>query len=58
MNSSDDKTTNTNPVNVTTQEEDKQVEEKTRLDVAVQMINTPSEGLVTNSTTSSPEINK
>ena len=32
----DDKTTNIDPVNVTTQEEDKQVEEKTCLDVAIQ----------------------
>ena len=31
----DDKTSNTDLVNVTTQEKDKQVEEKTRLDAAV-----------------------
>jgi len=46
--------TNNDPVNMTTQEEDKSVEEKMHLDVAVQMINIPSEGCVTNSITSSP----
>jgi len=49
---------NIDPVNIITQEECKPVEEKMHLYVAVQMINTPSEGSVTNSTTLSPEINK
>jgi len=53
----DDKTTNTNSVNVTTQEEDKQVEEKTHVDVAIQTMNIPSECFIANSTTSSPEEN-
>jgi len=53
----EDKGTNSNQLNVTTQEEDKQVEENPHLDVAVQMMNTPTEGSVTNSTTSSPEEN-
>jgi len=53
----DDKTTNIDSVNVTTQEEDEQVEENTHLDVAVQTMNIPSECFITNSTTSSPEEN-
>ena len=44
-------------MNVTTQEEDEQVEENTHLDVAVQTMNIPSECFITNSTTSSPEEN-
>jgi len=50
--------TNIDPVNMTTQEEGKSVEENTHLYVAVQMIKIPSEGYVTNSTTSSPEVNQ
>jgi len=53
----DDKTTNTDSVNVTTQEEDKEVEEKTRVDVAIQTMNIPSECFIANSTTSSLEEN-
>ena len=53
----DDKTTHTDSMNVTTQEEDKQVEENTRLNVAVQTMDIPSECFITNSTTSSPEEN-
>jgi len=45
-------------VNIITQEEYKLVEEKTHLDVVVQMINTKSEGSVNNSTLSSSEVNK
>ena len=44
-------------MNVTTQEEDEQVKENTRLDVAVQTMNIPSECFITNSTTSLPEEN-
>ena len=44
-------------MNVTTQEEDKQVEENTRLNVAVQTMDIPIECFITNSTTSSPEEN-
>ena len=47
----DDKTTNTDSVNVTTQEEDKEVEEKTCVDVATQTMNIPSECFIANSTT-------
>ncbi len=53
----EDKGTNTDPVNMTTQK-DKLVEETTRLDIAVQRINIPSEDSIINSTTSSPEVNK
>ena len=53
----DDKTTNIDSVNVTTQDEDKQVEENTRLEFAVQTMNIPSECFITNSTTFSPEEN-
>ena len=44
-------------MNVTTQEEDKQVEEKTHVDVAIQTMNIPSECFIANSTTSSLEEN-
>ena len=50
--------TNIDPVNVTTQEKDKQVAEGINLDVAVQTRNILSEGSVTNSITSSPKENK
>lgn len=45
-------------MNITSQEEDKLVEEKTHLDVIVQMMNIPSEGSVPNSTTLSHEVNQ
>jgi len=51
------KGTNTDPGNITIQEEDKSVEEMTHLVVAVQTMNIPSECSITNSTTSSPEEN-
>lgn len=54
----EEKGINTNPMNIITQEEGKPVEEKTYLNVAFQMINIPSEGSITNSTTSSPEVNQ
>jgi len=50
------KGTNIEPVNMTTQE-DKSVEKTTRLDVAIQTMNIPSECSITNSTTSLPEEN-
>lgn len=53
----EDKGVKTDPVNMTTQE-DKSVEEMTRLDVAIQMINIPSEVFVTKSTTSFPKVNQ
>lgn len=53
----EEKGINTDPVHVTAQEEDKPVEEKTHLDVIVQTMNIPSEGFVTNSTTSSLGVN-
>ena len=52
----DDKTTNTDRVNMTTQE-DKSVKETTHVDVAVQTMNIPSECSITNLITSSPEEN-
>ena len=47
----EEKGINTDAVNIITQEGGKPVEEKTHLDVAVQIINIPREGSVTNSTT-------
>lgn len=52
----ENKGTNTDPVNMTTQE-DKSVEEMTHVDVAVQTMDIPSECSITNSTTSSLEEN-
>lgn len=52
----ENKGTNTDPVNMTIQE-DKSVEETTHVDVAVQTMDIPSECSTTNSTTSSPEEN-
>ena len=46
---------NVDPVNVSTEEDDKQVAEETNLDVAVQTRNIISEGPVTNSIISSPK---
>ena len=53
-----EKKTNIDTVNVTTQEEDKQVAEDANLDVVVQTRNILSEGSVTNSITSSLEENQ
>ena len=50
----ENKGTNTDPVNMTTQE-DKSVKETTHVDVAVQTMNIPSECSITNSTTSLSE---
>lgn len=52
----ENKGTNIDPVNMTTQE-DKSVEETTNVDVAAQTMDIPSECSITNSTTSSPEEN-
>ena len=53
----EDKETNTNLVNITTQEEEKPIEVKTNSDVAVQTMEIPSDDSVTNSTTTVPEVN-
>lgn len=53
----EDKGTNTNPFDITTQKEEKPVEGKTYSDVAVQMMKNPNEYFVTNPTTSLFEVN-
>ena len=53
----EDKGTNTDPVNITTQKEDKLVEGKTYSNVAVQMMEIPSDDLISNSTIV-PEVNQ
>jgi len=49
---------NIDQVNITTQEDDKLLEGKTYLDIAVQTMKTPSQDFVTNSTTLAPKVNQ
>lgn len=54
----EDKGTNTDLINIITQEDEKPIEVKTYLDVAVQTIEIPSDDFVANSTTSVFEANQ
>lgn len=54
----EDKETNTDPVKIVTQAEDKPTEVKTHVEVAIQMMDIPNDDLVANSTTTAPEGNQ
>lgn len=53
----EDKRTNTDPVNITTQEDEKPLKVKTYSDVTVQTMEIPSDDSVANSTMTVHEVN-